>query len=828
MRKAGPVGNPRKWVEGVAGSVLLISGLAGTPALAQASAEPAGASAAQTVSFDIPAQDLNAALLAFAARADLQLVYDVSLVDGLRSAPVSGNYTPRDALGRLLSGTGLRFSFTGLDTVSLSSGENGKNLTAPILVEEAAAEYARGPVGGYIATRSATGSKTGAAIIETPQAVNVVTRDQIEDQGAQTAVEALQYTPGVVAQYGNNDVRHDWFTVRGFTPARYLDGLRLPFGARGYAQPRIEPYGLERMEVLKGPASVLYGQGTPGGMLNMVKKRPQADFKQEIELQTGSHERKQAAFDLGGAVDEEGDFLVRLVGLFRDTDTEFDYVEEEKAYIAPSFTWTPDADTSFTFFGEYQRIHSPGGGGAPALLANGTLYTDVYPELPRDAFVGEPGYDEFTNKQWFAGYELTHDFNEIFSFRQNLRYGEVDVDTQRVQAYCNGSTIPCNPSGFYRYAWAFPETSDLFTVDNQITADFATGALSHTVLLGLDYSKETSAYEESSLQVIYTPFNAYDPVYGATPINRPPAAMRIDQDMAQTGVYLEDRVHVGGFTLSLAGRHDWVDTDTDSWTASSGTTTGVNQSDSAFTGRAGIVYLFDNGLAPYASYSTSFDPATGSDRNGVPFDPTKGEQYEVGVKYQPTSWTSFITLSTYQLTQKDVLTPDPVNTSFQEQTGEVRIRGVELEGKAQFTDGLAFIASYAYTDSEITKDNPGGSGASNEGNRFAFVPRHQATAWIDYEVQQGPMAGLGVGAGLRYMGQTYGDNANVYDIPDYTLFDASLRYDLGRLAREMEGVGFSVSARNVFDRKYVSTCIAPSGCYWGTGRSVYATLSYNW
>lgn len=204
-------------------------------------------------------------------------------------------------------------------------------------------------------------------------------------QGSATLTQALRYTPGVISQYGD-DARYDWFTIRGFRPGRYLDGLRLPFGSRGYAQPRVEPFSLERAEVLKGPSSVLYGQGEPGGLINMVSKRPSATAPNEVEMQFGSDSRFQTAFDLGGSVNGDDSFLYRIVGLGRLTDTQYDFVREKKGYIAPSFTVKPDEATSLTVYGSYQRIDSPGGGGAPALPANGTLYTSNYPELPRSAF----------------------------------------------------------------------------------------------------------------------------------------------------------------------------------------------------------------------------------------------------------------------------------------------------------------------------------------------------------------------------------------------------------------------------------------------------------
>lgn len=790
----------------------------------------AGAQTAKSYDFAISGQPLSTALVRFSSVTGIDVAFDGPLPTNLRSVGIAGTSSAEGALRRLLAGTGLTYRLTTANTVLLinpqssqsSASAVGSTVLETIVVQ---GENARGNVDGFVATQSATATKTGTSLKDTPQAVNVVTKDQIAAQGSATLTQALRYTPGVISQYGD-DSRYDWFTIRGFRPSRYLDGLRLPFGSRGYAQPRVEPFSLERAEVLKGPASVLYGQGDPGGLINMVSKRPSATALNEVEMQFGTDKRLQTAFDVGGGVGDDDSFLYRIVGVGRLTDTQYDYVREKKGYIAPSFTFKADEGTSLTFYGSYQHIDSPGGGGAPALPANGTLYTGIYPELPRGAFPGEPGYDHYKSDQASVGYEFEHQVDDTWTVRQNLRYSYIGTDTQRVQPYCPAA---CDPKAFYRYAWAFPESARAVTVDNQAIGNFQTGDVAHTALFGLDYSYESSRYEESALFPILTPFNGLDPVYGATPIARPPIATRIDQDRSQIGLYAQDQMEWNNFVFSLAGRYDWANTDTRTRTSTADNQ--VDQKDGKFTWRAGLVYNFDNGLSPYAGYSTSFNPASGTDRLGNAFEPTTGEQFEVGVKYQPDGSNSFVTLSAYHLTQDNVLSPDttPGFTNYSVQTGQVRIRGVELEGKAEITDAFSVLASYAYTDSEITKANPNATGISNEGNRFAFIPRHQASLWLDYTLQTSTVwDGLSLGGGARYTGQTFGDNANNFDVPSYTVFDAAVRYDFGKADPKLEGLKASLNVSNMFDRKYVSTCIAATGCYWGEGRTVYATLKYSW
>lgn len=801
-------------------------------ALAAETSAPAASTNAARRHFAISAGPLGDALSRFASSAGVTVQMDARLVEGRRSAALNGNYTVAEGFAALLGNAGLRAVESSANTYVLqpgataASGANAAPQNLPAISVTAAAERENplGPVAGYVATRSRTGTKTDTSLKETPQTISVVTREQLDAQGIESIAESLRYTPGVVTQYGNTDLRYDWLTVRGFVPGRYLDGLRLPFGSRGYSQPRIEPFGLERVEVLKGPSSLLYGQGAPGGLVNMVSKRPTTDAVHEVELQYGSHNRKQLALDLGGKIDETGELSYRLVALTRRSDTAYDYVNEEKTYVAPSVTWRPNADTHLTVMAQYQKLSSQGGGGAPVLPAKGTLYTSsAYPALPLSTFAGDPNFDHYSNEQYFLGYEFEHRLNDTWTVRQNLRYGETMSDTKRVQLFC--LTAACNPTGMGRYAWAFPEKSKLLTVDNQVQGTFNTGTIRQTVLAGIDYSEERSKYDESALSPLAGSFNVYAPVY--TPYSGviPPTATHIEQNREQLGVYLQDQIKLEKWTLVVGGRHDWADTATR--TVTSTANNNVKQSDGAFTGRLGLLYSFDNGITPYASYSTSFQPAVGTSRTLQPFQPTKGKQYETGIKYQPDGSGTMITLSAYQLTQQNVSTPDPVNTNFSVQTGEVRMRGIELEGKVNLQKGLDLVASYGYTDSKITKANASGA-VNTTGNRLAFVPRNQASAWLDYTVQSEALAGLGMGVGARHIGENYGDNANAYHMPGVTLFDAALRFDFGKNNPQLKGLRASINAANILNKTYVAACLSAAGCYYGDGRNVYLTVKYGW
>lgn len=789
--------------------VPLLAAMLAAGAIAQGVARP----------IDIPAQPLGQALAALARQSDTQILFATDLAEGIRAPAVRGTLTPEDALARMLAGSGLRVVGKGPRTFSIVQAPVDSSAATLPLVTVSMDARSNAAADGVVPLR-AGGAKTSTPLIDTPQTINVVTREQMDEQGVQSVMQALQYTPGVINQYGDTDVRYDWLAVRGFVPLRYLDGLRLPYGARGYSQPRIDPYALESVEVLKGPASVLYGQSAPGGLLNMVSKLPQAQTSREVVLQTGSHDRLQGAFDLTGPIDEDGKFLYRVVGLARDTNTEIDYLNERRLMVAPSLTWRPSTDTSLTLMAQYQKIRSDGGGAPPALPAAGTLLPNPNGSIPTSRFIGEPGYDKYEGEQMMFGYKFEHRANETWKFRQNARYSYIDTDSQRVQ----GLSMNADLRTENRYGWAFPERSGVFSIDNQAEANFRTGPVQHTVLLGADYQYEGARYEESQLVAVRA-LDVFNPVYGA-PVTRPPLGTRVDQTRHQVGGYIQDSLSIDRWTLLLSGRYDWAGSDTDTFTAQTGRTVTTRQSDNAFTGRAGLVYKFDSGFAPYASFATSFQPQAGTGRDGTPFDPTRGRQTEVGVKYQPKGVNAFVTLSAFDLRQTSVLTPDPLNTNFNTQSGEARVRGVELEGKASLARGLDVVASYAYTDTEVLKANANARGVSTQGNALPFVPEHQASLWLYYQFFDTALQGFGLGGGVRYIGRSYGDAANVYRIPAATVFDAALSYDLGKSPLQLRGVKVAINATNLFDRRYVSTCISATGCYFGSRRSVLGTVSY--
>jgi iron complex outermembrane receptor protein len=632
-------------------------------------------------------------------------------------------------------------------------------------------------------------------------------------QGAQNLGQALRYTPGVLSETFGAVSQFDIYNqVRGFRPNLYQDGTRLPYGtaSNGFASSVVDPYGLERIEVLKGPSSGLYGQNSPGGLVNMISKRPMETPFHELQLQLGSFDRRQGAADFSGPVTENGNLLYRLTGLYRESDTQVDFIENNRFYIAPALTAKLSEDTTLTLLGNYQNEW----GGKTLfnyLPVSGTLSGNVNGRIPTSRYSGDPFYDHLEREQYSAGYLLEHRVDETITLRQNARYGHVEYDAKALTL--NG-TLPPTSDTVGRSATRTEAQSDTFTIDNQAQFDFATGEVGHVAVLGVDFRRELNDFKFG--RGFAPSINIYNPTYGV-PITAP--GYNIQQLNArenQLGAYVQDQIKFDRWILTLGGRYDRAD----SVSTNRNTNVTTKQDDDDFTGRIGLSYLFANGISPYVSYSTSFQPTPGATFDGTPFKPTTGTQYEAGVKYQPPGRKSIYTASVFDITQQERTASDPAHTGFLVQVGEVNVKGVELEAKTQLTSAFSLTAAYAYLDHEVTKS----SVPAEVGRWLENTPRQQASLWGDYRFDRGELAGLGLGAGVRFVGETK-DATNTLSMPSYTLFDAAVYYDLGRLSQDLDGMTFALNATNLFDKYYIPACNTTTGCTLGGERTVLATLT---
>lgn len=778
-------------------------------AIGVASAAAAAQGPAAVVDINLPAGALSQSLNSLARQSGTPILVDAGLVAGRTADAVSGRMTAMQAVQALLAGTRLRAQEQNGAIVLRPAADDAATLEAVTVTGSGLGESAWGPAPGWVASRSATGTKTDTSILENPQSVSVVTRKEMDARNVQTVTEAVQYTPGVSVDQLGMDNQIEWISLRGFSsPSSYLDGLRL--GAIWQS----EPFGLERVEVLRGPASVLYGESGPGGLTGMVSKRPSAERAGEVQLQVGNQDRFQGAVDLTGPVGETDEWLYRVIALQRDSNTAVDYVKNDRLFLAPSLTWQPSAATRVTLLAQYQRDKI---GFLPQYLpADGTLRENPNGKVPRSRYVGEPDREHYLRDQTAVGYSLEHKFNDTFSLQQNARYARVHQEFDTV----TGNGLLADRRTLRRRLFDADQTSYDINVDTMLTSRFSTGPLAHTLLTGFEYARQ----RYDSLNWICgtaecaPPIDLFSPEYGQT-IRRPDVPVTDAlQHQERIGVYVQDQIRLGRWAYTLGGRWDRVRQNMMDRLSD----TNTRSSDHAFTTRVGAAYLFDNGITPYASYTESFQPTSGLIYPSSPAKPTTGRQYEVGVKYEPAGHNSFVGVALFDVAQRNMATTDPVNPGFIVQSAETSVRGVELEGKLELSPQLSVLASYTYTDAEYTRSNDG-----NQGKQVSLTPRRQAAAWVDYAFTDA-LAGLSAGAGVRYVGSRFGNSSNTIELSSYTLVDAALRYDLRRMGGQWRNASVALNVNNLFDKDYVGVCLSNTRCYFGAPRTVMATLTYRW
>ncbi|WP_231949390.1 TonB-dependent siderophore receptor [Herminiimonas arsenitoxidans] len=765
--------------------------------------------------YNIPAGPLAAALRSLASTANVPLTFTADQTNGKTSNAVRGQFTPQGAFTVLLANSGLQ-------AVQLDNGgyvlraalTTSGDAVLPAVTVRDSAETATSEVHGYIAKRAATGTKTDTPIIETPQSISVVTSDFIEATGATRLRDALAYTPGINVSPWGSDSRFDWTVIRGFdaqTPGYYLDGLQLR-NNNGWAIWQTENYGTERIEVLRGPSSVLYGQTGPGGMINVVSKRPTEEPLRELQVQLGDNSRRQVAGDFSGVLDEQGKVLYRVTGLVRDAKLEASGLPNDRAYIAPSLTWRPSSDTTLTVLSHYLRIRD--GSSYGSFPEVGTLLPNPNGKFSPKTYVGEPGFDHFNQNQWMLGYLLEHKLNDTWTVRQNARYGENDVDYQQVYNKSSfvvvNPGVPDDPANFRlldRFAFGSKEKVKLFTIDNQAQAKVKLGDWQHTFLFGIDY-QSSSNYQTTYNNGTASPIDGYSPVYTNDAVAGTPW-FNAKTSLKQTGLYVQDQIKWGNWAATLGGRFDSASATVYSY--DDGSSTSI--SDHKFTSRAGLVYLHPSGWAPYFSYSESFSPTVTIDpETNTPLKPETGRQYEVGMRYQPVGSKSKYSAAIFDLRRQNYIT---YTTSFlPKQTGEILTRGLELEAAFQPISHMNIVAAYTYTPKAIVTAS---STPSEIGKQMQAVSRNQFSVWSDYRFT----SGIKVGLGARFIGSNYGyQESAAAKLPSYTILDGLVAYDFQRWS-------LALNMRNLTNKTYISNC-SDGSCRYGDLRKVLATATYRW
>jgi iron complex outermembrane receptor protein len=665
------------------------------------------------------------------------------------------------------------------------------------------------------------GTKTDTPLIETPQSISVISRQDLDLRGVVNLNQALRYTAGITPETrGANAEVYDQFKLRGFDAPRYLDGLRIFNSPTGYADQQVDISRLDRIEVIKGPASVLYGQSSPGGLIALASKLPVAGgFYGGVEASYGTFDLFRIDADVGGQADDAGNILYRLYGSINGADTQQTFGKRRRYTISPSITLGGGGATTLTLLANYSD--DPHNGNYGSVPLSGSLRPNPNGRIPQDFADGDPDLSRFKRRQASATYIFTHDFGSDWAFRSSGRYTDVKASVRG--PYISGYTSDPDQAIFDRATYGSNERLKNYTMDNQLTGNIATGSVEHSLLFGVDYQRARA--REAVGFGTAPPINPFDPDYSA-PIPAFDLGTTYTVLQRQLGFYAQDQIALGGLRLTASGRYD---------IARGHLVTNFGnddrKKDEKFTYRIGALYLTDVGVAPYVSYSTSFEPQSArverDDGTDGIAEPSQGKQIEAGLKFQPPGTPILVTAAVFDIDQTDVVVSAPI-TFKSRQAGKVNSRGFEFEAKVPLFKGMDLSANYSRQKIRVKRDvNP-----ANIGLPLIGTAKANGGLFANYTAQDGPLQGLGIGGGVRYVGRGYGgyNAAGVIYTPSYTLFDAVLSYDLGRVASRMEGVKLALNATNVFNNRHVTSCYVNGveWCWYGQRRTVQATLGWHW
>ncbi|EMB4690486.1 ferrichrome porin FhuA [Citrobacter freundii] len=684
--------------------------------------------------------------------------------------------------------------------------------------QNSVAESSYGPSATIAAKSTISATKTNTSIEKLPQSVSVITRQEMDTHQPKSLKDALAYTPGVVVSDRGSSSAFDYVKIRGFASGQnqnnYLDGLKLV--SDSWADTVVDPYMLERIEVLRGPTSVLYGMSNPGGIVQMVSKRPSFTPLHEIQFKMGTDNLMQTGFDFGDTLDENGVYAWRLTGLARSNKDQQTLSRQRRFALAPSFSWRPDENTTLTILASLEN--DPEVGYYGWLPKSGTLNTLPDGKRLSTSFDESAPNNTWSRNQQMVGYSFEHALNDTFTVRQNLRYAKIKTAQSSLYgkgictaSNCNGIATPELNHYLERGVFVDNERLNSFSVDTQLETVLNTGTVDHTLLTGIDYRRMRN--DVRNLYATGTPLDLYNPVQEDFDFgNAEPYALNRTE---QTGFYLQDQLEWEHWVATLGGRYDWSMQQRHLRAAN----TTTERNDHQFTWRAGLNYLFDNGITPYISYAQSFEPNdfSRSDTSPETYQPSRGEQYEAGVRYTPENQPIVLSAAVWQLTKTHNLTADKYDPLKTVAAGEIRSRGVELEAKAAITQSVNVTASWTYTDAEYTED------ATLKGNTPYSIPRNMGSLWGDYTFNSGLLEGLTVGAGGRYIGSSYGDADNSFKVPSATLWNGMIAYELKQLG--LKDASLALNVNNILNREYVASCFAEYACFWGAERQVVATAT---
>lgn len=697
-----------------------------------------------------------------------------------------------------------------ISSALICSSTVNANSTADVLVVTATENSDTEPR-GYAAKTQSTATKSSASLLETPQFVSVIKREQMDTLPSESLSQALRYSAGVTSEkYGAFGSGIDFSKMRGFDADYYLDGLRV-IGNSGIWGPQIDSWTLNSIEAVHGPSSALYGQGGAGGVINMQSRRPTAQGSHQIQFQKGNFDNNAVRFDSTDALNDDETLLYRINGLALSSDSQVNSSKQSRYLLAPSITWQPSDEFSWTVLSQYQR--DPHMGHYNTLPAQGIgLLPNSNGKLDLTQNYSEPQHEKSERTQWSITSLVDYQITPSFTFKQNMRYSDVDTHIKRdfTRGFLAGDRLL---TAVYQDS---PSKSKTLVADNQLVYKLTLGSVNHELLSGFDY--QTGKLDKDwwgSQTVSFDPWiKPHHPEFQPYPVSRTSTTQRFDR----YGIYLQDQLSWQQWDLILSGRYDWSYLDTDN----NLTKTTQKNDTSAWSQRIGLTYAFESGFSPWISISDSFDPVLGTDAEGHSFIPTESKQTELGLKYQNQSGDLMLSLAAYELEQKNVTTHNPLNPDYYNQTGKVRSRGIDFESRIAITPSLNMMLNYAYTDNKITESQD----LSVLNKHPVQVPKNSGSVWVDYRFHSPYLDGALVGVGVRYLGETWGDNTNTFKVPAVWLGDISVRYQMDALVPELVGMELGVTVSNITNKSYIASCTSATYCSIGTDRTLLTTLNY--
>ncbi|MBV4489774.1 TonB-dependent siderophore receptor [Pseudomonas oryzicola] len=767
------------------------------PVLAQsAMSEPDS----QLQQWNIPAGPLAPALDRFARQAGVSLSFDAQTLANRTTAGVQGTLGTSAALSSLLQGTPLQAEQQGpgayfvapqpVPAGPLELGTTEDYRLAPVIINAKVKASADDDSNSVVAKELWVGGKVATSILNTPASVSVVTSKEMQQRSVSTTEEALQYTPGVVSDYYGSDDRNDYFLIRGFQATTYRDGLTLS-SMRGV---REDPYAYERIEVLRGANSTLFGPADPGGSVNFVSKQPRFEQFGQGYVTYGSFDHAETGIDVGDALNEEKTLAGRFTAKMQNSDREYDHSEDDNRFVMGGLTWAPTDYTSATMIVDYLKTNSsPNSGGYP-----------LDKEYDRSDFYGEPGYNFHDVERTSLSGSITHDFDNGFVLRSNLRYSELTDDFGYAYLSDNparvGTVIP-------RYVFGTDSDADQLNGNLMLQYDAQFEHVDSSTLVGVEYLDSTT--RQSSIYGLAPSIDIANPVFTGVPGGLTPYT-RQKNDATTKAVFLQQNLSFHDRVIATAGvRNDSMDLSSKEYVG------GIQEEKDNFSEtsyRAALTYIVNDEVSTYVSMVESVSPPQ------VGVTPQTGKQYEVGVKYSPMGMDALFSAAVYDLTQENVTIAVVLPSGIIEQqtVGESRVRGLDLEAKAQVTQDFSVIGAYSYMQSEVLRGALY-DGSSLKGNEFATAPKHSGSLWGYYSI---PGTDVSVGLGARYVGAYYMDAANTRKSDGTTLFDAALNYQIAK------GTDLALNVSNLFDEQHVVG--SGTANYYNPGREVTAKLSYSW